>query len=178
MEKLGRINGFTLIEVMIAMVILSLGLLGTLGMIATSIRGNAFSQQISIATSLATDKIEEMKNETYTVLDQIPPPIMGEQDVTNELNVVLVDVTPVDNGVNACPDDYPCGDLVAGDDIWTYVLLATIDNRVYNRIWTVELDPVVDGAILTSAMKLESIVSWVDGRGRPHKVRLATILTK
>jgi len=178
MAKLKKINGFTLLEVMIALVILSLGLLGTLGMIATSIRGNAFSQQISIATNLASDKIEEMKNETYAELSKPTPPIMKEQDVTNDGAATLADVPPLDNGGNTCPNDYPCGDLVAADGIWTYTLPTTVDNRAYNRIWTVELDPLVNGVPLTSAMKLESVVSWMDGKGRLHKVRLGTILTK
>lgn len=178
MGKLRDTDGFTLLEVLIALVVLSMGLLGTLGMIASSIQGNAFSQQVSIATGLASDKIEELKNITYTPLSTLPLPVMGEKNVITGGTTNLADLTAVDNGGNTCPSEYPCGDILAGDGVWTYAFPVTVDNKGYNRIWTVEIDPNVNGVPLTSSVKLESVVSWMDGKGRLHKVRLGTILTK
>ncbi len=61
-------RGFTLLELMIALVVLAVGLLGIVGMIVISIRGNAFGSQMSQANTLAQAKIEELRNMTYTGL--------------------------------------------------------------------------------------------------------------
>ena len=59
-------NGFTLIEVLVAMVILSVGLLGTAALITGIINGNKVSNRITTATVLAQDKMEEIKRIGYS----------------------------------------------------------------------------------------------------------------
>ena len=54
-------SGFTLIEVLVAMVILSVGLLGTAALITGIINGNKVSNRITTATVLAQDKMEEIR---------------------------------------------------------------------------------------------------------------------
>jgi len=59
-------KGFTLLEVLVAIVILSVGLLG-LACLAGSIIGyNQFADQVTTATTLSQDKIEELKNTGYS----------------------------------------------------------------------------------------------------------------
>ena len=58
-------SGFTLIEVLVAMVNLSVGLLGTAALITGIINGNKVSNRISTATVLAQDKMEEIKSMEY-----------------------------------------------------------------------------------------------------------------
>ena len=58
-------NGFTLIEVLVAMVILTVGLLGTAALIIGIINGNKLSNRISTATVLAQDKIEKIRGVGY-----------------------------------------------------------------------------------------------------------------
>ena len=58
-------SGFTLIEVLVAMVILSIGLLGTAALITGIIKGNQVSNRISTATICAQDKMEKIKNMEY-----------------------------------------------------------------------------------------------------------------
>ncbi len=60
-----RQSGFTLIEIMIAMFVLSVGLLGAAGVATTVINGNVFSNKITTATTLAQDKMEELKGTAY-----------------------------------------------------------------------------------------------------------------
>lgn len=55
-----RESGFTLIEVVLAMAILAVGLLGLGMMQAYFAEGNARSRQIIYATDILVDKIEEM----------------------------------------------------------------------------------------------------------------------
>ena len=54
-------NGFTLPEVLIAIVVLMVGLLGVAGLTIIVIRGNVFSKQITTAVTIASDQMERMK---------------------------------------------------------------------------------------------------------------------
>jgi len=58
--------GFTLIEVLIAIVVLSVGLLGMAALSVGIIRGNAVSKNLSTASTLAQDKIEEIWEQGYS----------------------------------------------------------------------------------------------------------------
>ena len=65
-------SGFTLMEVLVAMVILTVGLLGVAALIAGIINSNKLSNRISTATVLAQDKMEDIKRMKY--LDVAPEP--------------------------------------------------------------------------------------------------------
>lgn len=60
-----RLQGFTLLEVLIAMVIVSLGLLGLSAMTLSTLRGLAFSAHTTTATNLAQEKMEAIKSVDY-----------------------------------------------------------------------------------------------------------------
>ena len=62
--------GFTLIEVMIALVILSIGILALVKLQISAIQGNTLSQNMTTAVSLAEQRVEQLKNTPYA---QIPP---------------------------------------------------------------------------------------------------------
>ena len=66
MRKFINNNGFTLIEVLVAMVILSVGLLGTAALITGIINGNKVSNRISTATTCAQEKMEEIRGVGYS----------------------------------------------------------------------------------------------------------------
>jgi type IV pilus assembly protein PilV len=71
MEKLTSITqdtedkGFTLLEVMIAIVIMAIGLLGAAAMQMNAINGNAFGMKLTEATERVEDKIELLRNVYY-----------------------------------------------------------------------------------------------------------------
>jgi len=58
-------NGFTLIEVLIAIVILSVGLLGMAALTTGIIKGNRLSNDLTTATTLAQDKMEDIQRVGY-----------------------------------------------------------------------------------------------------------------
>lgn len=58
-------NGFTLIEVMIAILILAVGMMAMALLQVTAIRGGSFANQMTQASIYGQDKIEELKNTTY-----------------------------------------------------------------------------------------------------------------
>lgn len=53
-------NGFTLVEVLIAMTILSIGILGIAGLAGTAVKSSSYSQAITQANNLAQEKIETL----------------------------------------------------------------------------------------------------------------------
>ena len=59
-------GGFSLIEVLISLTILSVGLLAVAGMQMTSIKGNFSSGNVTNATVLAQSKLEDLKSLSYT----------------------------------------------------------------------------------------------------------------
>lgn len=59
-------GGFTLVEVLIAMVVLSVGLLGLSAMMIVATNSLAFSKRLTTATTLAQDKLEAIKYAAYS----------------------------------------------------------------------------------------------------------------
>ena len=57
-----RTDGFTLLEVLIAVSIFALGILAVASMQLTSIKGNAFGNEMTAATFLAQAQLERMKS--------------------------------------------------------------------------------------------------------------------
>jgi len=62
-------KGFTLIEIMIALFLLTTALIGLVSVTTMVMKGNAFSKTSTTATTLAKDKIEELEGTTY---DNLP----------------------------------------------------------------------------------------------------------
>jgi type II secretory pathway pseudopilin PulG len=54
-----------LLEVMIALVIMAIGLLGTILLETTTVTGNAYSRELQAATILAEDFLEQVKSMDY-----------------------------------------------------------------------------------------------------------------
>jgi type IV pilus assembly protein PilV len=62
---LSRTRGFTLIEVLVTALLLTVGLLGTLGLTTGVIRGNFFSKNLTSATVIAESQLESVQNRGY-----------------------------------------------------------------------------------------------------------------
>ena len=66
MTRRRYIKGFTLIEIMVAVTLLSVGLLGMAGLTVGIMRGNSLSNQVTTATALAQAKMEDIKRVGYS----------------------------------------------------------------------------------------------------------------
>lgn len=63
-------KGVTLLEVLVAMILLAFGVLGLAPMIVISMFGNSYSNQVSVADAIAQDRLEEIK--TWSEVKPIP----------------------------------------------------------------------------------------------------------
>ncbi len=61
-------HGFSLVEILITLLVLSLGLLAICGLTSGVMRSNAFSNKLTTATTLAQEKIEELRGRGYAGL--------------------------------------------------------------------------------------------------------------
>lgn len=61
-----RQDGFTLIEVLVSISLLTIALLGLCGATVMAMKGNSLSQMSTKATVMAKDKIEGLKNLNFT----------------------------------------------------------------------------------------------------------------
>jgi type IV pilus assembly protein PilV len=61
-------KGFTLIEILIAISILTIALLGLASVTVMIIKSNTFSKTMTTATTLADDKMEQLKKTSYAAL--------------------------------------------------------------------------------------------------------------
>ena len=90
-------SGFTLMEVLVAMVILTVGLLGTAALIIGIINGNKASNRITTATVLAQDKMEDIKSVVYSNAVSETRAFLPSPDDKYEREVTVVDDSPAAN---------------------------------------------------------------------------------
>ena len=73
MDMLKRQSGFSLLEVMIALVILAVALLALAGLMTTSTAYNASGSRVTEASVLAQDKLEEFRAMRWDDVQATPP---------------------------------------------------------------------------------------------------------
>ncbi len=78
MKAIRNNKGFSLLELLVTLAILSIGLLGLLGMQITGAQGNAMSQRLTIATTLAQTGIEDFMSRSAS--DTIFNTAVGSDD--------------------------------------------------------------------------------------------------
>jgi type IV pilus assembly protein PilV len=83
-------KGFTVIEVMIAITILAIGLLGIASMQISAIRGNSLSDNITCALALAEDKMEELMGRDYSD-PALEDTVYKNNDHLTEITIGLID---------------------------------------------------------------------------------------
>lgn len=180
-------KGFTLLEMLVAGAILTVGLLGVAAMMIAAINGNGQSRRMTIATNLTQQLIEEMK--AVKDFDDLFKPGVNSDTSANtapiNMTVEGVSVTAKNDGVNTgCDANYPCGDVSSVDLIWTYNKSYTYPNSAmtFRRIWTVERNPDLDSDLAlddneTRTIRIQAIASWKDLNGTWRKVTTTSIIT-
>lgn len=113
-RNLKKENGFTLLEVIVSIAILTFGLLAVASMQITAIRGNDLASRITEASGWGQEKIEELSGLSYTDADLDPtgnphteqtPPAgyaitwdVTDNNPVNNVKLITVTVTWQDKG--------------------------------------------------------------------------------
>jgi type IV pilus assembly protein PilV len=117
MNQLKNIKGFTLLEVMIALVILAVGLLGLASLQVMAIKGNSYGQEMTVASTLAQNQLEQLRRTAGALVSgtDYPPPdqngiqytrawIIAANQPQTGMNTVTITISwtgPTGSGANA-----------------------------------------------------------------------------
>ncbi len=77
-------RGLSLLEVMVAMIVLAVGILGLAPMVVLSIEGNSISRDFTIATELAKDALERYEA-SGTLMPAAPAPALPTDSLGDSL---------------------------------------------------------------------------------------------
>lgn len=144
-------DGFSLIEVMVAMMISGIALLGTLGAVEITLRYVQQGGLSSKALELAQGKLEAKRSIRWSSL--------LEDDLDYD---GIADVIMVDDGQGA--------DVSAGDGIYT----ASYERDGITLIWTIESDR--EKSLNTSGIVIiRAVAFYSDRRGQRREVQVATL---
>ncbi|HLG18920.1 MAG TPA: prepilin-type N-terminal cleavage/methylation domain-containing protein [Bdellovibrionota bacterium] len=93
-RPISRSQGFTLVEILVAMVVLAIGLLGMAAMTTLVIRGNQGASMLTSATNICQAKIESLKDVAWADLGNwdavanVSQPLLQKQNGENEGRLV------------------------------------------------------------------------------------------
>lgn len=126
----GSSAGFTLIEVIIALAILTIGILAVNAMQTVSVRGNATASGITTSANWAADRIEQINGAAY---DDALVNDTDADGTSQDPNLDSVD----DSGGNFGLDDAKptvAADITTADHTWTS------PDGIYTILWNVAPD--------------------------------------
>jgi len=178
-------QGFSLVEVLVAILLLTVGLLALAKMQTQAVASNSFGNQLTQATFLAQDKLEELRllNECFLEVSARPQIswTTEDQDVVDNYNSQLSDVednwNEIDTDSDTIPDefswlatpDHVNSDGPGGAANPIDVTGATVSSGGYTRTWYV-----VDNRPTIKAKTVRVRVAWGNGR----EVFLDTVLSQ
>ena len=147
-------EGFTLIEILIAIAILAFGLLAVATMQVRAIKTNAIASGISQGLTLGQAKVEELMNLSYSHLDL-------DDDGGGVSNGTGQDAD--DDGVDDDGGNFGLDDTTSAD--------GSDANGRYTIYWNIAVDEPV-----TSSKTIRVIVTWTE-RGKDKRIALDFIKT-
>lgn len=156
-------RGFTLLEVLVAITILAIGILALARMQVQAVQSNSSGRQLTEATILAQDKVEDIRlvNKLYLSDTSLPEPAVIQDTLTN---------WSIDTDGNGILDDFdwdapPGPEGIEGPIDVTGAALAT---GGYIREWCVE-----DGVPVAKAKTIHVRVSYNN-----RQVTLKTVISQ
>jgi type IV pilus modification protein PilV len=149
-------EGFTIIELLIAVVVLAVGILALIEMQVAAINGNGSANHMTVATTLAQDQIERLKR-----LDYFDTALKDDTDKAN-------------NGALTTPTATTSFDHTDANNPLNESGVTTPGLRRYYRFWNV-----ADNTPIPGLKTVVVFVYWgpVDGTGlTPHHVMIPTTI--
>jgi type IV pilus assembly protein PilV len=158
------IAGFTLVEVLVALLIFAVGMLAVASMQAQSIRGNTFSDLLTVGTTLAEGKMEQLLS-----LASIHPDL---QDSNTSNNANLLGATDTSGATGSGRWDGHCDDADSdgSPDLLNRQGSASGQGPfLFRRIWNV-----ASNYPATGFTTVVVIIQWRDQQGN-HQVYASSV---
>lgn len=184
MNLLRTDNGFSLVELLIALTILAIGLLGILGMQVYAIRGNAFSSNMSIAQNIAQQKLEYYRNLSYNNVRGVPEfgtEYVGQAAVVPATDLPADDYLPPfpENAADTVRVDVEAYGALRADNSGTvFEDIAPADGTPdppFDRFRRVTIVKAIDGAVgglADTGLVIKVIVYWRNPSGTEDRVEM------
>lgn len=172
MKKLNKIKknkGFSIIELMVSFAVLTVGLAAGLNLIGQGLKSSSYLKNQSIASYLAVEGIELVKNKRD---ENFLKKVNWIQDLQNNCvasDACIINVTDLVNGINQCPK-------ISGEPKCPPLKYDTTLN-LYNystgltTIFTRKISISTVGGFGSEDREITSEVSWTDRFG-PHTYTL------
>lgn len=148
-------RGFTLLEVMVAIIILSIALISLSGLLTKSMRSTTFGKNTTIADNLAREKMEELKM----------------QSILNFNTVVVLPCAPADPEIVDCVAGSNPLTGANPDRVEAYGTITSYPTFMREVFITDDIAP-PNTTIKDVAVR----VIWLDGAGSTHPTLLRTSL--
>lgn len=157
MMKGNSTEGFSLVEVMIALVVLLIGMLGIMGMQYYAVSGNATSRELRMATNLGQDMIESLKSTPYGNLSSsfdTPAQIAARSGVE------------ISGGINFDRRWWVFPNCIA--------LTLTSDDNSCTAL-TATCSSIPDGSVTVPVSAVRARACWTDKSGGAHSVTMDSL---
>jgi type IV pilus modification protein PilV len=180
-----RAGGFTILEVLVAVLVLTFGVLSVAAVIGGAVKNSGRSQYMSTAAMLATEKLEDLSRLPATDL-ALQMPSGAVNNTAGSLTTPTTNVT-----IGSCNVDYTdtvyvsvlngqFSEITSAPGNQNYIILTHLANGTvmvvgpttapnitsdmvkFTRLWTVERDPTINGATMSGVNRI-TVLAKVDG---------------
>jgi len=169
--KASRQRGFTLIETMVSILILTIGLVGTAALMSNSVNMGAHARYVSTAALLASEKMEDLdrfpdNDPNLAAGGSLTADITGYSDSVqiSTANGNINEVTTA-NGVTTLYTQKPDGTVVVTSGAGLPAV--TPDMLTYDRRWLITANPTVGANIITGAVQITVLVTLTNQSLKP-----------
>lgn len=162
-RKRSRERGFTLIEMMVSILILTIGLVGTAALMSNSVNMGAHARYVSTAALLASEKMEDLdrfpdNDSNLAAGGSLAADITGYSDsVQISTANGNINETTTANGTTTLYTQKPDGTVVTTTG--GALPAATPDMLTFDRRWQIVANPTVGGNTITGAVQITVLVT-------------------
>ncbi len=161
--KTSRQRGFTLIEMMVSILVLTIGLVGTAALMSNSVNMGAHARYVSTAALLASEKMEDLdrfpdNDPNLAAGGSLAGDVAGYSDsVQISTSNGNINETTTSVGVTTLYTQKPDGTVVVTPG--ASLPATTPDMLTFDRRWQIVANPTVGANVITGAVQITVLVT-------------------
>jgi prepilin-type N-terminal cleavage/methylation domain-containing protein len=163
LRKSRQQRGFTLIETLVAIFVLTIGLVGTAALMSQSVNMGAHARYQSTAALLASEKMEDLDRFPSTDPNMTPGGSLAADTTGYFDNVQIssydgnINEITTSNGTTTLYTQQPTGTVTVTPG--ATLPAATPDMLTFDRRWLITSSPTVGGQVITGAHQITVLVT-------------------